>query len=136
VSSSAALHAVIVRHAQLAAMLNGRLELTPAESRRIKTDMRGAARIAELRAMQLLLVDHGVRTRSTRQLDIPEFDDLPYVRDVAARHGIELPGFVFLTDEEIDAHDEYDDELAADDDDEPTDEPTGEPIVNVTTELL
>ena len=71
---------------------------TPHQRRRAAESMRGAARVAELQAMKLALVN-GDRLRSTRQMVAGQFDKLTHVRE--AHPGLPtIPGF---TDDEIDA---------------------------------
>lgn len=53
----------------------------------------GTARVAEYAAMKKLAA-MGIKSRSTWQLLDDKFADLPWVRDVAPHHGVELPELV------------------------------------------
>jgi hypothetical protein len=66
------------------------------------------------------------------------------VADVAAEHGVQLPGFVAFTDEEIeyddrrrrDEEDEFADLVGVADEEEADEEEVEEPVVDVPTDLV
>jgi hypothetical protein len=105
--SAEALNATRLRHDQLEAW--DRSAVDPLERRRVYQARRGLARVGEYLAMKMLLDEHDIRCRSSRQTF-----DLPCVRDEMARLGLWLPPVPGIDDALIEVGEvhevEFDDE--------------------------